>query len=549
MKVLVVFANPRGTSSLRLGEEDKTIQECIRRSKQRDTFNIVPHHAATVDDVRRALLDDDFQIIHFSGHGTRAGLVFEDRNGSLYVPPRDALADLLADFAPPLECVLLNACYSLSQGEFTSVGVPYTIAMERPISDDAAIIFTGAFYDSIGAGKDVEFSFKQGLHALRLANHPDSLVPFLLRKGETIRREVSTEQPLNTRSVNDGANRALLIGIGLDVSGSMESSIRNRSGQEQSRIEAFQVALKQSLERSKAVLESSRGPALPVYIFAYAFGLRAGSVGDLFSLIRAAENLIPPAEIERLKARYTADIKARYSGSNLGGLESLARSYGFGGFVDSAKAQARASAEAEVKNRILAEVQRRLSERLNQIGDTTLQLQDLASLWKNSSASISEAEALIFGNTPMREALEKMYARFRTELDKYAHGKEITSILLLVSDGDPTDGDPEPPAENIRSLGVTIVSCYITDSDVSSPRVLKASPDDKWPEGAKRLFRMSSVIELNSPLSHYLLRQGWTIEDGAKCFIQVNHSEVLEEFVDFALSPVEEGYTLLPKGV
>lgn len=549
MKILVMFANPRGTSSLRLGEEDKTIQECIRRSKQRDNLNIFSHHAATVDDVRRALLDDDFQIVHFSGHGTRTGLVFEDKNGSLYVPPRDALAGLLADFVPPLECVLLNACYSLSQGDFTSVGVPYTIAMEKPISDDAAIIFTGAFYDSIGAGKDIEFSFKQGVHALRLANHPDSSVPLLIRKGETVRREATTAEPINTRSANDHADRSLLIGIGLDVSGSMESNIRNQSGRAQSRIEAFQVALKQSLERSRVVLESSRGAALPVYLFAYAFGLRAGSVGDLFSLIRAAENLMPQAELERLKARYTKDIRARYSGSNLGGLESLARSYGFGGFVDSAKAQARASAESEVKNRILAEVQRRLSERLNHIGDTTLQLQDLASMWQNSSASISGAEALIFGSTPMREALEKIHERFKKELSNYARGKEITSVLLLVSDGDPTDGDPEPPAQNIRSLGVTIVSCYITDSDVSSPRVLKASPDDKWPEGAKRLFRMSSVIEVNSPLSHYLLRQGWTIEEGAKCFIQVNHSEVLEEFVDFALSPVEEGYTLLPKGV
>lgn len=84
MKVLVVFANPRGTSSLRLGEEDRTIQECVRRSKNRDNLSLIIHHAATVDDIRRALLDNDYEIVHFSGHGTGTGLAFED-NAENYI--------------------------------------------------------------------------------------------------------------------------------------------------------------------------------------------------------------------------------------------------------------------------------------------------------------------------------------------------------------------------------------------------------------------------------------------------------------------------------
>src|SRR5437763_16010534 len=203
MKVLVVFANPRGTSSLRLGEEDRTIQECIRRSKNRDNLSLVIRHAATVDDIRRALLDDEYEIVHFSGHGTGTGLAFEDSSGKLYVPPQKALSELLADFSPPIRCLLLNACYSVSQGQFTSLGVPYTIAMEGPIADDAAILFAGGFYDSIGAGKDVEFSFRQGIHALQLADHSDSVVPHLLRKGEITTTVASTipdrEQPRSIR--------------------------------------------------------------------------------------------------------------------------------------------------------------------------------------------------------------------------------------------------------------------------------------------------------------------------------------------------------------
>ena len=71
-KVLALFANPSYTNQLRLGAEDRTIRECFRRGKMRDSIELVVRHAATVDDVRRALLDDEFTIVHFSGHGTRA---------------------------------------------------------------------------------------------------------------------------------------------------------------------------------------------------------------------------------------------------------------------------------------------------------------------------------------------------------------------------------------------------------------------------------------------------------------------------------------------
>jgi hypothetical protein len=57
----------------------------------------------------------------------------------------------------------LNACYSLTTGALTSsLGVPYTIAMEGPISDPAAIEFSRGFYDAIGAGKGISFAYEEG---------------------------------------------------------------------------------------------------------------------------------------------------------------------------------------------------------------------------------------------------------------------------------------------------------------------------------------------------------------------------------------------------
>jgi hypothetical protein len=62
------------------------------------------------------------------------------------------------------------------------------------------------------------------------------------------------------------------------------------------------------------------------------------------------------------------------------------------------------------------------------------------------------------------------------------------------------------------------------------------------------MFNMASLLPEDSPLKLYLLRQGWTIPENAKTFIQVNRSDILEELVGLALSPIEAGYQLLPKG-
>jgi hypothetical protein len=50
-------------------------------------FNIslTIRHATTVHDLRRSLLDESFQVVHISGHGTGMGLVLEDESGGKYV--------------------------------------------------------------------------------------------------------------------------------------------------------------------------------------------------------------------------------------------------------------------------------------------------------------------------------------------------------------------------------------------------------------------------------------------------------------------------------
>lgn len=188
--VLMVFANPQGANSLRLGIEDRMILESIKLSPHRDKISVRRCHAATVHHVRRALLEDEFHIVHISSHGTEKGLVLENELGEEYLVPQEALAELFQAYSPPLECVILNACYSVTQGNLISLGVPFTIVIEGSISDAAATEFSRGFYDALGAGKDIEFAYHEGCRTIKLSRHDLQPVPRLLT-----RQKPTTSEP------------------------------------------------------------------------------------------------------------------------------------------------------------------------------------------------------------------------------------------------------------------------------------------------------------------------------------------------------------------
>ena len=184
-KVLLVFANPNFTTPLQLGREARAIREAIKLSRYRDNIELIVREAATIHDVRRALLEEEPRIVHFSGHGSNQGLMLEDESGTAYIVPQEALAELLKAYSPPLQCVILNACYSTSQGQLVSLGVPFTIAMDGPISDKAAIEFARGFYDAIGASKQIDRAYKEGVMTVNLAAPDTHFVSHLLTPDQS----------------------------------------------------------------------------------------------------------------------------------------------------------------------------------------------------------------------------------------------------------------------------------------------------------------------------------------------------------------------------
>lgn len=182
--ILVVFANPKGSDPLRLQAENRIINECIKLGKHRENLSLKICSAATIDDVRRVLLEQDYHIVQFSGHASPKGLSFENEIGEPQFVPQDALAKFMSRYSPPVQCVILNACYTIGQGNLVSMGVPFTVAMDGPISDDAAKEFTRGFYDAIGAGKDIHFAYEEGCSAMALKgyNSEEEIPKFLERE-------------------------------------------------------------------------------------------------------------------------------------------------------------------------------------------------------------------------------------------------------------------------------------------------------------------------------------------------------------------------------
>ncbi len=184
--ILILAANPTSTLRLRLDEEVREIDEGLRRANKRDQFKLEQKWAVRSRDFYRAILDYQPQIVHFCGHGTSEdGIVLEDEVGQPAFVNADALAGMFEVFSTNgLECVVLNACYSKAQVEAISQHINYVIGMNQAIGDKAAIKFAVAFYDTLAAGKDVEFAFKLGCS--QLINLKEHAIPVLKKRAVII---------------------------------------------------------------------------------------------------------------------------------------------------------------------------------------------------------------------------------------------------------------------------------------------------------------------------------------------------------------------------
>ena len=203
-KILVLSANPRGTNRLRLDEEMREIGEGLKRATQRDRYTINTAPAVRYRDIRRAILDHRPQIVHFCGHGEgESGLVFEDQKGEIKLVGASALAGLFRLLAKEVECVVLNACYSMYQAQAIAKHIKYVVGMNKSIGDEAALEFAIGFYDGLGAGEGYQRAYEFGCSGIELAGIPEELTPKLWEEGKMFVSEIFQTLPPTPTPVTD----------------------------------------------------------------------------------------------------------------------------------------------------------------------------------------------------------------------------------------------------------------------------------------------------------------------------------------------------------
>jgi len=188
LRVLVLAASPARYPRLQLAEEEAKIREAWKTDAP---VELELARRLPLAELRERLLRGGFHVFHFMGHGqfsesapgrTEGALVFEDLDGWPETVSASALAEATRDLRQ-LRLMVLNACdsgrfprrrgidpYSGVAAALVLAGVPAVVAMQFPISDDAAIAFGGGLYRALAAGDPVDAAVTEGRIAVTLAN-------------------------------------------------------------------------------------------------------------------------------------------------------------------------------------------------------------------------------------------------------------------------------------------------------------------------------------------------------------------------------------------
>ncbi|KAF1841325.1 uncharacterized protein K460DRAFT_292463 [Cucurbitaria berberidis CBS 394.84] len=161
-------------------------------------------------------------------------------------------------------------------------------------------------------------------------------------------------------------------------------------------------------------------------------------------------------------------------------------------------------------------------------------VQDHSSLERNARGRtlLDELKPHLYGWTPMKLAMTKALNLFRE------HRALEARVLVTISDGESTDGDPLPIVKELKQEKVTIASIFLT-ADTSIPRrqLHDHSRGSRY-VGEHTLFNMASKTAVTQHPIPVLSSMGWEIPSSGECalYTAVCSSDALEEFCSVLLS-------------
>ena len=146
---------------------------------------------------------------------------------------------------------------------------------------------------------------------------------------------------------------------------------------------------------------------------------------------------------------------------------------------------------------------------------------------ERSRELLKSVEPYIYGEKPLYQSIEKAIKLFQAS--SFSSHKKL---LFILSEGEPSDGQTTDRAKidrlvsELTTADVTVVSCFVTDSEQIDPKRLFSQEGPDWDPGAKFLFSLSSREFTQSLPRTMFVKRDFTIDHTSNethLFLQVNH--------------------------
>ncbi|MEA5553292.1 alpha/beta hydrolase [Anabaena cylindrica UHCC 0172] len=185
--ILILAANPINTQKLQLEKEAELIRERLQENEIGRQYIVKDEATACIEDLSKYLLQYEPIILHFSGHGNSNGeIILNNRQDQAQVVSIETLAELLSTVGGRIECVVLNACFSLEKADAIAEQVSCVIGMDKEIDDESALRFAGGFYRGLGFGRGYYSAFELGRNEIKILQLPDNQVPHFITRDTLI---------------------------------------------------------------------------------------------------------------------------------------------------------------------------------------------------------------------------------------------------------------------------------------------------------------------------------------------------------------------------
>lgn len=157
--IVAAMAEPRDQAPLAWERESRILRGALAPYGRKYQIDLL--HGCSPEDLHRACIRAEPELIHIQAHGSIAGLALEDTNGETHMVPWPALLHMFGLVAG-LRCVILNACESAASAQLAQA--PYIlITSPGRLAEEAAREFTAGFYDALGIGASIRACYDAGV--------------------------------------------------------------------------------------------------------------------------------------------------------------------------------------------------------------------------------------------------------------------------------------------------------------------------------------------------------------------------------------------------